>query len=239
MSAGWLAVLALVALRGILLLTGYLSNSTAFPHPLSADEEREQIRLLKTGDPKARALLIEHNLRLVAHIVKKFEGSGEDVEDLISIGTVGLIKGVEAFDPSKGTRLATFAARCIENEVLMHLRASKKTRNEVFLQEPIGSDREGNEITLMDILQDEGEAVPDLVGRRFQAERLSAVIRHLGRRERRVLQMRFGLWGEEPQTQRTIAHTLGISRSYVSRIEKKAIRKLLREMARERPDGAG
>lgn len=117
MSAGWLAVLALVALRGLLLLTGYLSNSTAFPHPLSAEEEREQIKRLRAGDPKARALLIEHNLRLVAHIVKKFEGSGEDQEDLISIGTVGLIKGVEAFDPSKGTRLATFAARCIENEM--------------------------------------------------------------------------------------------------------------------------
>jgi RNA polymerase sporulation-specific sigma factor len=119
----------------------------------------------------------------------------------------------------------------------MHLRASKKTRNEVFLQEPIGADREGNEITLMDVLQDEGEAVPDLVGRRFQAERLSALLKRLGRRERRVLQMRFGLWGEEPQTQRAIAHTLGISRSYVSRIEKKAIRKLLRELARERLDG--
>jgi RNA polymerase sporulation-specific sigma factor len=119
MSFGWLTVLALLALRGILLLTGYLSNSTAFPHPLSAEEEREQIRLLKAGDPKARAVLIEHNLRLVAHIVKKFEGCGEDPEDLISIGTVGLIKGVEAFDPSKGTRLATFAARCIENEVLI------------------------------------------------------------------------------------------------------------------------
>jgi RNA polymerase sporulation-specific sigma factor len=117
MTAGWLALLALATLRGVLLLTGYLSNSSAFPHPLSAEEEKEQIRRLKDGDPKARALLIEHNLRLVAHIVKKFEGCGEDPEDLISIGTVGLIKGVEAFDPSKGTRLATFAARCIENDV--------------------------------------------------------------------------------------------------------------------------
>lgn len=149
MGTAWLLLLALAALRGLGWLHGYLASGSAFPQPLGADEERATIALMRAGDPDARNRLIEHNLRLVVHIVKKFEGSGEDPEDLISIGTVGLIKGVETFDPGKGTRLATYAARCIENEVLMHLRSGKKIRNEVFLQEPIGSDREGNEITLV------------------------------------------------------------------------------------------
>lgn len=151
MGLAWLLVLVGAALRGLWLLHGYLSNASAFPQPLSPLEEQQALEALRRGDAEARNRLVEHNLRLVAHIVKKFEGCGEDPEDLISIGTVGLIKGVETFRPDKGTRLATYAARCIENEILMHLRAMRKTRNEVFLEEPISRDGEGNEVTLVDV----------------------------------------------------------------------------------------
>lgn len=233
MELGLIGALTALAVKSLLMLHGYLSSNTAFPKPLGAEEEARCLASMRQGDEEARNLLIEHNLRLVAHIVKKFDGTGDDAEDLISVGTIGLIKGVESFDPAKGTRLATYAARCIENEILMHLRASKKTRNEVFLQEPIGADREGNEITLMDILQDESETIPDLIGQRFQARRLREVLRRLGRRERKVLEMRFGLIDDERKTQREVAKALGISRSYVSRIEKKAVRKLCREMSAE------
>ncbi|MBE3589485.1 MAG: RNA polymerase sporulation sigma factor SigK [Firmicutes bacterium] len=226
MDGGLLALLLAALARGLWALAGYLHNQTAFPKPLSSREEAECLRRMAAGDREARAKLIEHNLRLVAHIVKKFEGSGEDPEDLISIGTVGLIKGIETFDPSKGTRLATYAARCIENEVLMHLRAARKTRGEIFLQDPIGSDREGNEITLMDVLRDNAEPIADEVGRRLEASRLRALFDVLEERERVVLALRYGLYGGEELTQQEIAHLLGISRSYVSRIEKKAIRKL-------------
>jgi RNA polymerase sporulation-specific sigma factor len=233
----WLAALALAALRGLFLLHGYLTGGTAFPHPLSPEEEAEQVRRMRAGDQQARNRLIEHNLRLVAHIVRKFDGCGEDPEDLISIGILGLIKGVATFDPDKGFRLATYAARCIENEILMHLRANRKNRAEVFLEAPIGSDREGNEITLMDVLQDDGEAIPDVVGRKITVGRLVEGLRKLGRRERQVLQLRYGLGtGSEEKTQREIAMQLGISRSYVSRIEKKAVRKLSRELATEQTD---
>ncbi len=233
MEMGIVALFGWLALRGYLVLTGYLSSHSAFPQPLSPEEEARNLQKMKAGDETARNILIEHNLRLVAHIVKKFDNASEDVEDLISVGTIGLIKGVETFDPAKGTRLATYAARCIENEILMYLRSTKKTRSEVFLQEPIGSDREGNEVTLMDVLQDESDPIPDLVGQRFQAHRLREILRRLGRRERRVLEMRFGLFDQERKTQREVAKALGISRSYVSRIEKKAVRKLGREMSAE------
>ncbi len=231
MEAGILAVAGLLAARLLAVLHGYLASNTAFPQPLSPEEETKCLEAMKAGDEAARNKLIEHNLRLVAHIVKKFDGTPEDMEDLISVGTIGLIKGIETFDPDKGTRLATYAARCIENEILMYLRACKKSRNEVSLQEPIGSDREGNEITLMDILQDDAEAVVDLVGQRYQARRLRELLRRLGRRERRVLEMRFGLLAHDRMTQREVAQALGISRSYVSRIEKKAVRLLSRELS--------
>lgn len=224
---GSLLALLLVALaRGIWAAYGYLHTQSAFPKPLSRQEEAECLARMRSGDRAARDRLIEHNLRLVAHIVKKFEGSGEDPEDLISIGAVGLIKGIETFDPQKGTRLATYAARCIENEVLMALRAGKKTRSEIFLQEPIGADRDGNEISLMDILADEGEPIPDAVGRRLEAGDLHDSLAALDPRERTVLVLRYGLRGGGGRTQQEIARALGISRSYVSRIEKKAIRKL-------------
>lgn len=230
MEAGILAAVGVLAARLLAVLHGYLSSNTAFPQPLSPEEEARCLEAMRTGDETARNRLIEHNLRLVAHIVKKFDGAQEDLEDLISVGTIGLIKGIETFDPQKGTRLATYAARCIENEILMYLRACKKSRHEVSLQEPIGADREGNEITLMDILQDDAEAVVDLVGQRYQARRLRELLRRLGWRERRVLEMRFGLLARERMTQREVAQALGISRSYVSRIEKKAVRLLSREL---------
>jgi RNA polymerase sporulation-specific sigma factor len=235
LGLAWLLALAAVALRGVWLLHGYLANASAFPQPLSPEEEREALAAMARGDPEARNRLIEHNLRLVAHIVKKFEGCGEDPEDLISIGTVGLIKGVETFRPERGTRLATYAARCIENEILMHLRAMRKTRHEVFLEEPISRDSEGNEVTWLDILPDGGEDVHELVSRGEEAARLAALIgARLGRRERQVLAMRYGFGGRERKTQREIARELGISRSYVSRIEKKAMRKLGRALGPER-----
>ncbi len=231
MEAGLLAVLAVLAARALALVHGYLSSNSVFPQPLDPEEEIRCLEAMREGNDEARNKLIEHNLRLVAHIVKKFGVPTEEIEDLISVGTIGLIKGIETFNPDKSTRLATYAARCIENEILMYLRAAKKTRNEVSLQEPIGSDREGNEITLMDILQDEGDPVPDLVGRRFQAHRLTEVLRRLGRRERWILALRFKLFQQERRTQREVAQVLGISRSYVSRIEKKAVRKLSRDLS--------
>ena len=169
-------------------------------------------------------------MRLVAHLVKKFDGTGEDSDDLISIGTIGLIKGIDTFDPTKGTKLATYAARCIENEILMHLRTLKKSRGEVSIYDPIGVDKEGNEISLMDILASEGEAISDRIENEFEQRVLLDKVKNLTRRERLVLQLRYGLMNSPRKTQREIAKALGISRSYVSRIEKKAIQKLMEQM---------
>lgn len=230
MGVGWLAILVVAALRGYFLLAGRLGSSS-FPPPLSPEEEHKALAAFAKGDTEARNRLIEHNLRLVAHICKKFESVREDPEDIIQIGTVGLIKGIETFNAEKGTRLATYAARCIENEVLMHLRAMRKHRWEVFLEDPISSDTEGNEVTLLDILPDNSESIPDQVSRTQQAKHLLAIIRaHLAPRERRVVQLRFGIGGTERKTQREIARELRISRSYVSRIEKKALKRMKKEM---------
>ena len=163
MDAGLLALLAVTIIKGLTLLTGYLANSNTFPQPLSEVEEAQYLARLQKGDEEARSVLIERNLRLVAHITKKFDNTGEDTDDLISIGTVGLIKAIQTFDTGKGTRLATYAARCIENEILMHLRSTKRVRSEVSLYDPIGVDREGNEITLIDVLGSDPDIVPDLV----------------------------------------------------------------------------
>ncbi|MFZ5645751.1 MAG: RNA polymerase sporulation sigma factor SigK [Bacillota bacterium] len=216
--------------NGISLLTSYISNNT-FPHPLSEREEADYISRLNRGDNQARHMLTEHNLRLVAHIVKKFDGSGEDTDDLISIGTIGLIKAIDTFCPEKGTRLATYAARCIENEILMHLRFIKKMRSEVSLYDPIGVDKEGNEITLLDIMGTHNDVVSEIVENKFEQLRLLDKIKGLTSRERRVLEFRFGLIDGTRKTQREIAKILGISRSYVSRIEKRAIIKIIKEMA--------
>ncbi|HEX3014763.1 MAG TPA: RNA polymerase sporulation sigma factor SigK [Desulfobacteria bacterium] len=212
------------------LLVSYINNN-AFPQPLSEKEEAYYLSRLGNGD-EARNKLIEHNLRLVAHITKKFDGTGEDSDDLISIGTVGLIKAINTFDPQKGTKLATYAARCIENEILMHLRSLKKSRGEVSLYDPIGVDKEGNEITLIDVLGTEPDAVSDMVESYFEQKHLLEKVATLSKRERTVLELRYGLRGSR-STQREIAKRLGISRSYVSRIEKRAIQKLFDELTQE------
>jgi len=225
-----LAVVSLV--NGLMLLVSYIANNT-FPQPLSEEEEAKYLRLLARGDEVARNVLTERNLRLVAHIVKKFDSTGEDPDDLISIGTIGLIKAINTFNPGKGTRLATYAARCIENEILMHLRYTKKIRSEVSLYDPVGVDKEGNEITLIDILGTHPEIVSEMVENRFEQKRLREKVHQLTRREKKVLELRFGLEDGARKTQREIARSLGISRSYVSRIEKRALSKLTREFTLE------
>jgi len=225
-----LTVVSLV--NGLLLLVSYIANNT-FPQPLSEQEEAKYLKLLAQGDEGARNVLTERNLRLVAHIVKKFDSTGEDSDDLISIGTIGLIKAINTFNPGKGTRLATYAARCIENEILMHLRYTKKMRAEVSLYDPIGVDKEGNEITLIDILGTHSEVVAETVENKFEQKRLREKVHHLTRREKRVLELRFGLEDGSRKTQREIARSLGISRSYVSRIEKRALNKLTKEFILE------
>ena len=203
----------------------------SFPQPLTASEEREYMQRYTEGDLEAKHILIERNLRLVAHIVKKCQTGEEETEDLLSIGTIGLIKAVVTFNPEKCVRLGTYAARCIENEILMYLRAKKKSSREISLYEPIGTDREGNEIQLFDIIETEEEDAHQKAELREDIRLLyQKVESELSPRERLVLKMRYGLYNEEEYTQREIAGQLGISRSYVSRIEKSAIEKLRREM---------
>ena len=198
-----------------------------FPKPLTAEEERLYLKRYEEGDQEARKVLIERNLRLVAHVAKKYQGSDEDSDDLISIGTIGLIKAVATFDNSKNNRLATYAARCIDNELLMMLRMRKKTSREVSLYEPIVMDKEGNEINLLDIIEGENVDVPEIMDLEADTRRLYQILHKvLSEREQEVLRLRYGLFGEEEKTQREIAQRLNISRSYVSRIEKTALKKL-------------
>ena len=198
-----------------------------FPKPLTAEEERLYLKRYEEGDQEARKVLIERNLRLVAHVAKKYQGSDEDSDDLISIGTIGLIKAVATFDNSKNNRLATYAARCIDNELLMMLRMRKKTSREVSLYEPIGMDKEGNEINLLYIIEGENVDVPEIMDLEADTRRLYQILHKvLSEREQEVLRLRYGLFGEEEKTQREIAQRLNISRSYVSRIEKTALKKL-------------
>ncbi|MDU1411661.1 MAG: RNA polymerase sporulation sigma factor SigK [Clostridium sp.] len=213
------------------LLAGYISSNNSFPQPLTEVEEKEYLQKLKDGDLEAKGVLVERNLRLVAHIVKKYSFPGKEVDDLISIGTVGLIKAIDSFDMNKGTRLATYAARCIENEILMLIRNNKKLRSEVYLQDPIGLDKEGNEISLMDILSSDKDSILQVVENKIQVKRLYSILDTcLQEREKRIIEMRYGLLDGRPKTQREIAVILGISRSYVSRIEKRALKKLLKEL---------
>lgn len=232
MLPGLWTVTVLSVVNGVIALVSYIANNT-FPHPLNEEEEARYLQLLSEGDENARNVLAERNLRLVAHIVKKFDSTGEDVDDLISIGTIGLIKAINTFKPDRGTRLATYAARCIENEILMHLRFIKKVKAEVSLYDPIGVDKEGNEISLIDILGTDPEVVADTVENTFEKRRLLEKVHKLNSREKRVLEMRFGLGSTARKTQREIARTLGISRSYVSRIEKRALNKLTKEFSVE------
>ena len=193
----------------------------SFPKPLSTKEEAEYLRRCKEGDKEARDKLIEHNLRLVAHIVKKYNMIDKETDDLISIGTIGLIKAIDTFDDEKGIRLATYASRCIDNELLMMLRSGKRLSKEVYLYDPIGSDREGNEINLLDIIE---EAEIDIVENIVLEEDIKKLYHMIGEvltdREREIISLRYGLRNRREVTQREIANKLGISRSYVSRIEK-------------------
>lgn len=214
-------------LNSVTLLLSYVSNGSSFPKPLSAKEERYYIERFKQGDNSAREVLIEHNLRLVAHIAKKYSGSVRDGEDIISIGTIGLIKGISSFDPSKGTRLATYAARCVENEILMLMRSHKKTQGDVSLNETIGTDKEGNQIMLIDVMKNDSIDIFDEINLGIQVKQLYKNLKNeLDDRERKVIIMRYGLVDGKCYTQKEIAKLLKISRSYVSRIEKKAVEKL-------------
>lgn len=220
-------------LRPFVILCGYMINSNSFPRPLSKEEEAFYLLRFRDGDEEAKRVLIERNLRLVAHIVKKYNNTGKDLDDLISIGTIGLIKAITTFDLDKGTRLATYAARCIENEILMTIRAAKKTKVELSLHEPIGMDKEGNEINLLDILGSDVDQVIDEVDLRIETRKLyKAIDNCLKDREKIIIQLRYGLIDGGCKTQREIAAMLGISRSYVSRIETRAIEKLNKEMCK-------
>ena len=210
---------------------GYIQSGTLFPEPLSSEEERKYLILMKNGDEKARNILIERNLRLVAHVCKKYAFSGIDQDDLISIGTIGLIKGINSFNMEKNIKLATYVAKCIENEVLMFLRSSKKTNNEVYLNEPIGKDKDDNVMSVGEVLENNDRAIEDTVDLKMKIKELYTKMKNvLQDREQKIIELRFGLNGDKPKTQKEIARMMNISRSYVSRIETKAIGKLSKEI---------
>ncbi len=215
-------------LRDALFFFGMVSGRGSFPKPLSRQEEAQTIAAMAAGDADARLRLIEHNLRLVSHIARKYTVPGYSQEDLVSVGTLGLMKAVDTFKPETGSQLATYAARCIENEILMLLRASKKRRGDVSLSDPIGTDGEGNDISFMDILGTPPGQVEEQVAQRLDLAKVKALVRTLPRKERLVIEMRYGLLDGAAHPQHEVAALLGISRSYVSRLEKKALA-LLRE----------
>ena len=225
-------MISLLLFSNTLLFSLRLSGSVSFPKPLTAAEEREWLSRYADGDPAARTVLIERNLRLVAHIIKKYYTQNADQEDLISIGTIGLIKGISSFDPTKGARLATYAARCIENEILMYFRAQKKLQGEVSLSDSIDSDQDGDALQLMDVVGVDDTMLEDLYDR-DSALRLRELIKtELTPREAEIIRLRYGLGGTVPLTQREVASSFGISRSYVSRIEKHALETLRRSFER-------
>ena len=210
-----------------------------FPKPLSEEEETRYLDRYKNGDTQARNILIEHNLRLVAHVAKKYTAGGRfssiDFDDIVSIGTIGLIKGIDSFNTDKNVRLATYAARCIENEILMYIRSSKKYMNDVFLQDPVGHDFDGNEITVMDIVKTDDDPVPEQVSTKMEIiQMLDDMKEVLDDRERKIIYLRYALGGGDEVTQREIAKMMNISRSYVSRIEKKALGKISAKMNSKR-----
>ena len=218
---------ALLLLRSSLFLSLHLTgNIGSFPKPLSAEEEKRYLERYAQGDMEARNILIEHNLRLVAHIIKKYYAQTSDQEDLISIGTIGLIKGISSYNPAKGARLATYAARCIENEVLMHFRAQRKLQGEVSLSDTLETDKDGNSLFLLDVVGVEDTMMEALDTKDTYAELRRLVRECLTEREMDIIQQRYGLNGRTPRTQRELAAEYGISRSYVSRIEKRALAKL-------------
>ncbi|MCI1990287.1 MAG: RNA polymerase sporulation sigma factor SigK [Oscillospiraceae bacterium] len=220
------------ALSGLIFFVLHVTGSGSFPRPLNAKEEQECLAKMRQGDRAAKAKLIEHNLRLVAHIIKKYYANSGEQDDLISIGTIGLIKAVNTFDSTKGIRLSSYAARCIENEVLMYFRSSRKSAQDVSINEPIDTDKDGNALTLMDIMATE-DNILDNIDCKMKSEQLRKYINEvLTPRERVIIQLRYGLDGKKPLTQREVAQRLGISRSYVSRIEKKSLASLYRRFSR-------
>ncbi len=217
-------------IQTVLVLAGYVSGNATFPKPLSSAEEKKYLALYADGDEDAKNILIEHNLRLVAHIAKKYADE-KTLEDLISIGTIGLIKGINTFNPTKNSKLSTYISRCIENEVLMFLRSSKKQQSEVSLDDSIGTDREGNNMTFSDILTSDTAEVSDIIFGKLEAQKLyMAMKKVLNKNEINILCWRYGLGNQKKKTQKEIADILGISRSYVSRIEKKCLEKLFTEL---------
>ncbi len=207
----------------------HVKGAGSFPPPLSAEREAELLEKSRNGDNEARNELIEHNLRLVAHIVKKYYNTGADQDDMISIGTIGLIKAVSTFNADKGIHLATYASRCIENEILMFFRNQKKTAQDVFISDPIDTDKDGNTLTLIDVIADKSD-IADEIDTKIKVEKLRVILPVcLTERERLIIEMRYGLCGRDELTQREIAKKLNISRSYVSRIEKSALEKLRKQ----------
>ncbi|MEG1519828.1 MAG: RNA polymerase sporulation sigma factor SigK [Clostridia bacterium] len=218
----------------VFFFTSYVGTDGSFPKPLSKEEEAICIEKAKNGDELAKETLIRHNLRLVAHIVKKYANQGE-VDDLISIGSIGLIKGINTYEYGRGTVLATYIARCVENEILMHLRATKKLKNNVSIYEHIGRDKDGNELEIVDLLFEEEDSVFRKVDIDIQRQRLLEILKKsLDKREFQIICMRYGLNGQYQKTQRETAEILGISRSYISRIEKKAMLKLREKLIKEK-----
>lgn len=211
---------------------GYIGGSDTLPAPLSHEEELALMQRLRQRDPQVKSMLIERNLRLVVYIARKFENTGVGIEDLISIGTIGLIKAVNTFDPDKKIKLATYASRCIENEILMFLRRNSRTRLEVSLDEPLNTDWDGNELLLSDILGTEGDLVYRSVEEDVDKQLLAAALSRLAPREKNIMYLRFGLKGGRERTQKEVADILGISQSYISRLEKRILLRLQRDMAR-------
>ena len=229
----FLSLLNIVA--DMLMFTGSYSNGV-FPEPLRPEEEDEMITRMLNGDKEARNILIEHNLRLVAHIVKKFDNASYDTDDLISIGTIGLIKGIDSYQRSKATKITTYAARCIESEILMHFRSNKKLANTVSLNDFIGYDKDGGEVSLIEIIKDDSVDIADSLHLKDNIHLLKKYFHVLTPREQEILVKRYGLLNEEEHTQKEIAKDLKISRSYVSRIEKRALSKVLKEFVKSGQD---
>ena len=219
-------------LKNLFIYSSYVSEKSSFPMPLSKEKEKFYLDKAESGDKEAKDILIKHNLRLVAHVAKKYANYGDN-DELISVGSIGLIKAVSTYNQGKGTGLATYASRCIENEILMMLRASKKHKNNVSLSEPIGVDKEGNELTVIDMIADDKDVIDD-VERDILMERLVKVTKEcLDKREYDIIKHRYGLDGNGALTQREVANMFGISRSYISRIEKKALEKIREHVSRE------
>lgn len=220
----------LTFIQSAVIVLGYISSNSLFPEPLSKEDEIKYLKLLSEGDEEARNILIERNLRLVAHVCKKYTSTKIDQDDLISIGTIGLIKGINSFKVDKGIKLSTYVSRCIDNEILMYLRTNKKLSKEVYLEDTIGKDKDDNVVTLKEVLEVNGKSIDDEVDLKFKVKKLYEKMKEvLKDREKLIIELRFGLGGKKPQTQRQIAKLMGISRSYVSRIETKAIGKLAEE----------